>query len=98
MIEQRLLKLRVSERGRTRTSLKARVLLGPCFSQCTVQLGHGGALTRGLQVSVTKGGVRGEGGGFVWRGVSRFCLFPFSDGGVGMDEKKKDVFLFLFYF
>ncbi len=53
MIEQRLLKLRVSERGRTRTSLKARVLLGPCFSQCTVQLGHGGALTRGLQVSVT---------------------------------------------
>lgn len=52
MIEQWLLKLRVSERGRTRKRLKGRVLLGPCLSQCTVQLGHDGALMRGLQVSV----------------------------------------------
>lgn len=52
MIELWLLKLRVSERGSTRKRLKGRVLLGPCLSQCTVQLGHDGALMRGLQVSV----------------------------------------------
>ncbi len=34
----------------------------------------------------------------VERGFSFLFRFPFSDGGAGMDEKRKDVFLFFILF
>lgn len=103
VIEQLPLKLRVSERGRTRKSLKGRVLLGPCLSQCTVQLGPVGAQMRGLQVSVTYGGVQS----FYFRGgrgicAERFCcvfpVFLFSDGGSGVWKKREKMFSFFILF
>lgn len=103
MIEQWPLKLRVSERGRTRKT-KGWILLGPCLSQCTVQLGPDGALMRGLQVSVTYGGVQS----FYFRGgrgicAERFCCFGFlfslfSDGGSGVWKKREKMFSFFILF
>ncbi len=52
----------------------------------------------GFRYRLLKEGFGGREGGLCGEGFLVSVCFPFSDGGVGMDEKKKDVFLFYFIF
>lgn len=92
------------EAGPERGFWKGRLPLGPCLSQCTVQLGHDGALTRGLQVSVTYRRASellfGAGGGDLCAGgFSRFCLFIFLfQMGEWVWTKREKMFSFFILF